>query len=92
MKNTADDSRVQLIYALRPHLSEERRARKPSNTARRIPISIPFGECVFCCWGVRVSAYSPIISFCINGNHKKQATEIFRCLFLPFPLDKDKIN
>lgn len=27
MKNTADDSRVQLIYALRPHLSEERRAR-----------------------------------------------------------------
>ena len=27
MKNTADDSNVQLIYALRPHLSEERRAR-----------------------------------------------------------------
>ena len=26
-KNTADDSRVQLIYALSPHLSEERRAR-----------------------------------------------------------------
>ena len=24
MKNTADDSRVQLIYALRPHLSAER--------------------------------------------------------------------
>ena len=34
MKNTADDSRVQLIYALRPHLSEERRAR--ADTAIRL--------------------------------------------------------
>jgi len=34
MKNTADDSRVQLIYALRPHLSAERQAR--ADTAIRL--------------------------------------------------------
>lgn len=34
MKSTSDDSRVQLIAALRPHLSEERRAR--ADTAIKI--------------------------------------------------------